>query len=1323
MKMLYKQGWYRKILAIILALAMFGAGPLSTMQAYATDGGGGGAPQTRSVSSAEELEAALGSFGDEDIIRLTADITYNKGIVLSDKSLTFDVGTYTLNVNNNGGTGLEVGAGAEVHLTGSGKFNVSGEPYGVKAEGLGAKAEVTGASGSGSSGIGAYAKDGGQVTVKGTVWGQNVGAYSFEGGSIIVMNGEVSGGVGAEASGEGSLLTITGNVKGTYTHGVKASHGGKITVNGEVTSESQDGIYANLGGEIEVHGNVEGKQNGAYVGGNAADKLGSIHVTGKVTGLEGSGVLVKNGGTAVIDGDVTGWKGPGAYCSHGDIVVNGNSMGTTAGVAAGIKNSTITVRGNVIANSSSAPGAEIANYGLVEFTGLVGGKIIIDGEIQSNKDYYIRINNVIKDGTPGSRDAESGLDGYYSYSAANLIPTELGGSDYATSVVFVKAASSDMVCEIGEDQYATLGEALIAVKDGETIKLLQNIIHTDPITWDKKQINFDLGNYDLLLDLSTNDSFDPALTVEGGGKIHLIGTGTGEFNVRKDSNTAILIRGANSGATIHNVELTNYGTAVNIIGDGGIITVKGSIKAEKGNGVNTNAKNVKVTVQGDITAGQYGINTAANPDVEVTVNGDITVIDPKPEDLEKLQLRGIWAYGGTSVTVGRNVIVRGADCVGVFAEGGTINVKGNVVSSGIGAKAKRNYPYGNGAVTIDGSLSAGNPFIVVGDTEKTAADKTEPTTKPGFLTYSDGVSNVWIGSVGDLEETIPGAPQNFTATPGDTQVTLNWTVPADNGGSAITEYEVSKDDGASWASVGLNTSYTFTGLTNGITYTFKVRAVNSKGPGAEVSIASAPEAVPVLTYTVNFYSNGSLYDSKTVNSGSALETNWPNNPTRSGYSFGGWFSGQNGTGTQYTNSTIITADVNLYAKWTYNSSSGGGGSSSTPATPALPIYKADVKAENGTDTVLPVKVDVGDGTASVEAEEQSLAQGGTVITIPSIPGVATYSAGIPVPVLATTDVKGTLTLDTDAGSITVLSNMLTGVANTDGNKAQITIGRGDKSNLPEDVKNIIGDRPLIQLTLSIDGRQIDWSNPDAPVTISIPYAPTEVELANQESIVIWYIDGSGNITTIPNGCYNPYMGTVTFRTTHFSEYAVAYNKVNLNDVPAGAWYAPAVSFIAAREITTGTGDGKYSPNTQLSRGEFIVLMMRAYGIAPDTSSADNFSDAGNTYYTGFLAAAKQLGITAGVGNNKFAPKKEITRQEMFTLLYNALKVIGQLPEDVSGKEISDFHDAGQVDPWAKDAISMLIRADVINGSNGKLSPLKTTTRAEIAQVLYNLLGE
>ncbi len=130
----------------------------------------------------------------------------------------------------------------------------------------------------------------------------------------------------------------------------------------------------------------------------------------------------------------------------------------------------------------------------------------------------------------------------------------------------------------------------------------------------------------------------------------------------------------------------------------------------------------------------------------------------------------------------------------------------------------------------------------------------------------------------------------------------------------------------------------------------------------------------------------------------------------------------------------------------------------------------------------------------------------------------------------------------------------------------------------------------------------------------------------------------------------------------------------------------------------------------------------ANGIEPDEDVSDNFSDAGNTYYTGYLARAKRLGISAGIGNNMYAPENEITRQEMFTLLYNALKGIGQLPEGNSGKTLSDFSDAGEIETWATDAMMLLVETGTVSGSNGKLNPAGTTTRAELAQVLYNLLS-
>ena len=206
-----------------------------------------------------------------------------------------------------------------------------------------------------------------------------------------------------------------------------------------------------------------------------------------------------------------------------------------------------------------------------------------------------------------------------------------------------------------------------------------------------------------------------------------------------------------------------------------------------------------------------------------------------------------------------------------------------------------------------------------------------------------------------------------------------------------------------------------------------------------------------------------------------------------------------------------------------------------------------------------------------------------------------------------------------------------------------------------------------------------------------------------------------------HGHYDAATKTVVFITPHFSRFVVGYNLVTFSDVASGAWYHDAVTFLAARGITSGTTATTFSPDDTLTRGQFLVMLLRAYGVEADVNPIDNFSDAGDTYYTGYLSTAKRLGIVNGVGNNRFAPDQAITRQEMFTLLYNALKVLDKLPSGMSGKTLADFSDASGIATWAKDAMTALVKAGTVTGSGGKLNPTGTATRAEMAQVLYNLL--
>ncbi len=450
-----------------------------------------------------------------------------------------------------------------------------------------------------------------------------------------------------------------------------------------------------------------------------------------------------------------------------------------------------------------------------------------------------------------------------------------------------------------------------------------------------------------------------------------------------------------------------------------------------------------------------------------------------------------------------------------------------------------------------------------------------------------------------------------------------------------------------------------------------------------------------LTYDLN-NGQGTTAASVTQHIGTTVDIVDSNGIYWPGYSFTGWNTQQDGSGTTYAAYSTFTfpqEDTMLYAQW----------------------------------TALPVDVDPDTNSASVSTDESHgdvlLGGGSVAMHLPSISNVTHYTLNISADHLSDSGGgDGALTINTDIGSVTLPSDMLTGVLGAAGSNAALTIGTGDKSGLSDAVRAAIGDRPLIQFTMSLNGDQVEWNNPDAPVTVAIPYTLTADELLNPESIVIWYIDGSGNTVPVPNGHYNPSNGTVTFSTTHFSNYAVVYHHVSFSDLSETAWYYKSASFIAARGITAGTGEGKFSPGAKLTRGECLVMLMKAYGITPESNLEDNFSDAGDTYYSGYLSASKRLGISTGVGSNLFAPEKTITRQEMFTLVYNTLKLISSLPLSSSGTSLSSFSDADQIADWAANAMTVLTEADVVSGNGGNVCPTDTATRADMSMLLYKLLS-
>lgn len=274
-----------------------------------------------------------------------------------------------------------------------------------------------------------------------------------------------------------------------------------------------------------------------------------------------------------------------------------------------------------------------------------------------------------------------------------------------------------------------------------------------------------------------------------------------------------------------------------------------------------------------------------------------------------------------------------------------------------------------------------------------------------------------------------------------------------------------------------------------------------------------------------------------------------------------------------------------------------------------------------------------------------------------------------------------LQFSTGIGFVTFSHHAVSTMAGEDSGKVTFEMEKISTSTLTKEQQAAVGDRPVYRFSVTVGGTSV--SEFASAVTISVPYTLQEGEDPN--AIVVYYVDASGNLQPMI-GAYDRVTGTVTFETTHFSDYVIGYNKVSFSDVTESDWYADAVTFIAARGITGGTADRTFSPNATLTRGQFIVMLMRAYGISPLPDATDNFADAGDMYYGGYLAAAKQLGITNGVGDNMFKPEQAITRQEMFTLLYNALTVMDKLPMGESGQTLLDFSDASNVASWAQGAM-------------------------------------
>lgn len=399
--------------------------------------------------------------------------------------------------------------------------------------------------------------------------------------------------------------------------------------------------------------------------------------------------------------------------------------------------------------------------------------------------------------------------------------------------------------------------------------------------------------------------------------------------------------------------------------------------------------------------------------------------------------------------------------------------------------------------------------------------------------------------------------------------------------------------------------------------------------------------------------------------------------------------------------------------------------SHNPATPKngiIVLEKPKVDAATGIAKTAPVREEdlkKALETAAVDGDGIRTAK----VEVPKAEGAKTYIVELPKSALASGEAKQRVEVSTEISTIVAPSNMLTAYDTANIKNVALSISIADTAKLDKGLQEKIGNRPVIELSLQLDGRTIEWNNQDAPVIISIPYEATKEELANQEYLVIWYIDGNGNAISIPSGKYNHVNKVVTFTTTHFSKYVIAFVKMTFDDMDKSHWATTPVQILASKGVIEGTGDRYFSPKKNITRGEFIMWLVKALGLTAGFDS--NFEDVRKTdAYYDTVGIAKKLGITAGVGKNRFSPEKQISRQDMMVLINRALKVANRELDAGSKTDLEMFSDYSKVADYAVKDIATLFKSGLIAGSGkNMLNPAGTATRAEVATVLYKIYSK
>ena len=173
------------------------------------------------------------------------------------------------------------------------------------------------------------------------------------------------------------------------------------------------------------------------------------------------------------------------------------------------------------------------------------------------------------------------------------------------------------------------------------------------------------------------------------------------------------------------------------------------------------------------------------------------------------------------------------------------------------------------------------------------------------------------------------------------------------------------------------------------------------------------------------------------------------------------------------------------------------------------------------------------------------------------------------------------------------------------------------------------------------------------------------------------------------------------------------------DVKSTDWHHLYVDFVVDQGLMKGTSATRFEPESPMTRAMLVTVLWRLEG--SPSGYANIFTDVpANEWYAQSVAWAASNGIVTGTGNGKFSPNDNITREQLAVILQRYCAGKGYATE--LSQDLSSFPDQSQISDWARSGVRWAVRQGLLAGSDGKLLPGGNATRAQVATILTRFLG-